>query len=211
MLSRAYFITCDDEKISHARMAEEACRGGVKLLQLRTKGREYASWLELAREVKGVCDRYAAKLIVNDSVAIAKALRACGVHLGKSDMPVAAAREELGSDCVIGATANTSEDILKLVNAGADYIGVGPFRFTTTKKELSPVLGVHGITELVATAAKARSEVPLFAIGGIGQTDILPLLQAGVYGVAVSSAIAKAESMQNSAARFVQILEGIAV
>ena len=242
-LERLHFITFDDEAISHAQLADEACRGGVRLVQLRTKGKEYAEWLQIAREVKTVCDKYRAQLIINDNVFVAKALGAYGVHLGREDLSVSEARQVLGAGFVIGGTAHNRAEVLALIEAGVDYIGVGPFRETSTKKVLSPVLGLSGISELLKAAqalegrvtqsqigisggptsqsAKrgqagfgrelSRTElappVPIIAIGGIEESDVLLLIETGVYGVAVSAAIGRAASIHDSAARFVKSLE----
>lgn len=206
-LSRLHFLTQDDEHVSHASMAEAACRGGVGLVQLRAKQLDLPEWIETALEVKSVCDKFGAVLIVNDSPEVAKAVGAYGVHLGKKDMPLAEAREILGPDYIIGGTANTAADVLALIESEADYIGVGPFRFTTTKEELSPLLGLPGIRHLVRVAEAARPSCPLIAIGGIQQGDLESLMETGVYGFAISGAITKAPSMQDSAAGFVRILQ----
>ena len=207
-LSRLHFITYDDASISHMQMAEQACRGGVELVQLRTKGKDFPAWVAEGQLVKAVCDRYGARLIVNDSAAVAKAVGAFGVHLGKLDMPIQKAREILGDGFVIGGTANTTEDLLGLIKEGVDYIGVGPFRFTTTKEQLSPVLGLDGIEKLLAAAASVQSRIPMIAVGGIEQEDIAALLRTGIHGIAVSGAIGRATAIENSAQRFVQSLQG---
>ncbi len=98
------------------------------------KNKSYEEWLQIAKEVKSVCDKYQTILIINDNAEIAKEIDADGVHLGKNDMSVAEARAILGKDKIIGGTANTVEDIEYLQSAGVDYIGLGPYKFTETKK-----------------------------------------------------------------------------
>ena len=95
-----------------------------------------------------MCKEHDAILILDDHVELAQKLEVDGVHLGKTDMPVAEARQLLGEAFIIGGTANTFEDVEMHYRAGADYVGIGPFRFTTTKKNLSPVLGIEGYTSI---------------------------------------------------------------
>jgi len=140
------------------------------------------------RELAALCRDYGATLIIDDHVELVDAIGADGVHLGKNDMPVTEVRRILGSDRIIGATANTLDDMLAAVTAGADYIGLGPYRFTTTKKKLSPMLGLEGYRRVMA-AFRRVSDLPVVAIGGIGTPDIAPLMQTGITGVAVSGAL----------------------
>ena len=115
-----------------------------------------------------------------------------GVHLGKNDMPVDKAREMAGNGFIIGGTANTFEDISRLAAQGADYIGCGPFRFTTTKKNLAPVLGSEGYRRLVAGMKAGGIALPIVAIGGICLADIPEILSTGVSGIALSGSILRA-------------------
>jgi thiamine-phosphate pyrophosphorylase len=132
---------------------------------------------------------YKTKLIINDNVRIAKEISADGVHLGKSDLDVAEARKILGEKFIIGGTANDFMDIEKLAAAHVDYIGLGPFRFTKTKENLSPVLGLEGFTSIMQACKDNKIEIPVIAIGGILASDIVKLLKTGIFGVAVSSGI----------------------
>ena len=129
--------------------------------------------------------------------------RADGVHLGKQDMPPAEARALLGPGFIIGGTANTFADIERLAVAGVDYIGLGPFRFTTTKQNLSPVLGLAGYADLLAQCRAAAINIPLIGIGGITLPDVAPLLGLGLHGVAVASAITKAYPVANAINEFI--------
>ena len=131
---------------------------------------------------------FGATLTIKDHPVIAKAVGAHGVHVGLQDMPIAEARAIAGPQAIIGGTANTPEDALAHAAAGADYVGYGPFRFTSTKEKLSPVLGLAGYNRLMA----ARPNVPIIAIGGILLTAIPALLDTGVYGIAVSGLITHA-------------------
>ena len=145
-----------------------------------------------AREVQALCKEQGATFIIDDRVELAKKVQADGVHLGKHDMPVAEARQLLGQEFIIGGTANTLDDVLALKRAGADYVGVGPFRFTETKQNLAPILGLGGYAAIVKGLRETGVRIPLCAIGGIRLADVPALLDAGVSGIAVSSAILEA-------------------
>jgi thiamine-phosphate pyrophosphorylase len=170
--------------------AELACKGGCKWVQLRVKDTSIDEYLHLAKVTKLICDKHEASLIINDHIDIAKEVNAAGVHLGKNDPPVSEARTILGDNFIIGGTANTLEDILALKNQQVDYIGLGPFRFTTTKANLSPVIGENGYANIVKECHQLGIQLPLIAIGGIDINDVNALISLGLYGIAVSSAIA---------------------
>jgi thiamine-phosphate pyrophosphorylase len=175
-----------------AEAAELACQGGVRWVQLRAKNLTTAEWKQRALEVQAVCRRYGAALIINDNPALTLEIGADGVHLGQQDMPPAEARHLLGPDFIIGGTANTFAHVEKLVAAGVDYIGLGPFRFTTTKEKLSPILGLAGYAEVLAQGRAAGFTTPIVGIGGIELADVAALLATGLHGVAVSGAIGSA-------------------
>ena len=187
-------------------MAELACKGGVKWVQLRIKDRSFEDCLAIAIETKKITDAYNAALIINDHVAIAKIVGAHGIHLGKNDMDVAEARQLLGSCVIIGGTANTAHDIRQLHQKGADYIGLGPFRYTVTKKDLSPILGIAGYRQIITDIKSEELDVPLIAIGGINKEDIDDLLGENIYGIAVSSAINCAADIAAEAGSWIKIM-----
>ena len=138
------FITHYTDRYSYFDSACMALKGGCRWIQLRMKD---ASEAEITREtlrILPLCREHGATFIIDDHVEIVRKTGADGVHLGKNDMPVDEARKILGKQFIIGGTANTIEDVRRLHQAGADYIGCGPFRFTTPKKNLSPILGLAG-------------------------------------------------------------------
>ena len=141
-----------------------------------------------------MCHKYGATFIIDDHVELVKQIEADGVHLGKNDMPIPEARKLLGRNYIIGGTANSFEDVQKHYENGADYIGCGPFRFTTTKKNLSPVLGLEGYQRIVSQMKEAGINLPLVAIGGITRDDLPFLMQTGITGIALSGSILRAES-----------------
>lgn len=186
---------------------EEALLGGVRWVQLRMKDASDEEYLDAGRRVLALCRRYGATFIVDDRVEAAAELGADGVHLGKNDMPVDEARYRLGSGFIIGATANTFDDIRGAYQAGADYIGLGPFRFTTTKKNLSPVLGLKGYRDIMTRCRAEGITLPVTAIGGILTDDIPAIIDAGVQGVAVSGLILNSPSPEKTTQQIITTLD----
>jgi thiamine-phosphate pyrophosphorylase len=184
---RFQYLTQDLPDITHPELAEIACKSGIRWVQLRVKNHEYTDWLQIAKEVRTITSKYNAFYIVNDNVEIALEVNADGVHLGSNDTPIEMAREILGEEKIIGGTANSLEDILSLQAMGVDYIGLGPYAYTSTKEKLSPVLGLNGYAKIFSEPSLIK--VPTIAIGGIKTADVQALLQTGIYGIAISSAI----------------------
>ncbi|WP_175633731.1 thiamine phosphate synthase [Pedobacter ghigonis] len=174
---------------THLDAIEQVLQAGGKWIQLRIKNLPEAEILPFALSAQELCKRYAAKLIVNDYPHLAKAASAFGVHLGLQDMPIPQARQIINPDQIIGGTANTFEHILQRVAEGVDYIGLGPFRFTRTKENLSPIVGLEGYRKLMEQVKNAGITTPIIAIGGIEADDIEAILETGVYGIAVSAVL----------------------
>ena len=165
---------------------EQVLKAGCTWVQLRFKNADEALFLDTAQKAKQLCDRFQAVFIVNDYVAIAKVVDAHGVHVGLTDTNVREAREILGDDKIIGGTTNTYEDVLQRIEENCDYIGLGPFRFTTTKEKLSPVLGLEGYKAIINRLKEANKHIAIYAIGGIEENDIQAILDLGIQGVALS-------------------------
>jgi thiamine-phosphate pyrophosphorylase len=206
MISRLHYITQQTEKFSHAELAEFACKGGVNWVQLRVKNVEYNEWKKIALDVQNVCKKYRATFIINDNVNLAKEIGADGVHLGLKDMNPNEARSILGNNFIIGGTAHNLEEAKFQIENKVDYIGIGPYRFTSTKNDLSTILGFEGIKNIIETFHETSLQIPFIAIGGIKVDDIPSLLNTEIYGVAVSSAINLANDISASAKEFVDIL-----
>ena len=194
-ISRLHYIT------TSAALAEAACQGGVDWIQLRLKQVSEDTYLGVAREVQAVCRQYGATLIINDNVAIAAAVDADGVHLGKTDLNPIEAR-------IIGCTTNTRSDIIKRSEWPIDYFGLGPFRFTATKEKLSPVIGLRGYRRILESISELSVKaIPVIAIGGITEKDLAALFATGIHGVAVSGAISGAPDVQKTATNFAKAIQ----
>ena len=186
---------------SFLKTVEQACTGGVTLVQLREKQRGGRAYLELAQKVKKITDAYDIPLIIDDRIDIALAADAAGVHVGQSDIPVEYARKLLGPDKIVGATAKTVEQARIAYAAGADYLGVGAMYPTTTK-----VVTVLTPPEMLNKIADAVP-IPMIAIGGLNPDNLDIIKGRPVAGVAVVSAIMKAENPKEAARQLKQRVE----
>lgn len=193
--SSLYFITdstglTEEEFLSRT---EAALRGGITLLQLREKDKSTGQYMDLAQKVHRLTRKYNVPLIIDDRVDVALAVDAEGVHVGQSDMPVAAARKLLGADKIIGATAKTVPQALEAYGQGADYLGVGAIYPTTTK-----VRTVLTSTDTLRDICNAVP-IPVNAIGGLNRDNIHVLTGIPIAGICVVSAIMKAEDPRQAA------------
>ncbi len=203
-ISKLHFITYQNIEKTPSQQVTEYCAGGGSWVQLRLKDLSKEEVRVEAIKCFQICMEAQATFIINDFVELAAEIGADGVHLGKSDMSVAEAREVLGPTKIIGATANTFEDIVSHVQNGADYIGLGPYKFTGTKKNLSPILGAEGYNSIIEKCKKAGINIPIIAIGGIEPDDLQDLFATGIYGIAQSSYIAQSENIGLSTLELLQ-------
>lgn len=193
MIGHIQYITQDHPTLSHNDLCLQACDAGVNWVQLRMKNVPPEVLLETAHNCREITRRFGAKLIINDHLEIALSSNADGVHLGQQDQSTHAARQRVPSGFIIGGTANTLDEIITHVRNGVDYVGVGPYRFTTTKKALSPLLGLDGYREIIQGLKANEIDIPVIAIGGIEVADVNQIIGTGVYGIAVSGLISLAE------------------
>ena len=200
------FITHSNNRYGYVDGARLALEGGCRWVQLRMKEATEAEFMAAAAEIGRLCKEHGATFVLDDHVEWVEKTGADGVHLGKNDMPIDEARKILGGDKIIGGTANTFEDVERLYRQGADYIGCGPFRFTTTKKNLSPVLGLEGYQHIVDQMKSHGINLPIVAIGGILESDIKSILATGVSGIAVSGGILNAENPAEEMQRFLKLV-----
>lgn len=201
------FISHYTERYSYLDSIRMALDGGCRWVQLRMKDAADDEVRRVAEEAQRWCRDAGATFIIDDRVELVRQIGADGVHLGKNDMPVGEARALLGDNFIIGGTANTFDDIRSHYEAGANYIGCGPFRFTTTKKGLAPVLGLEGYTYLIKRAREEGINLPIVAIGGITAEDIPAIMSTGVSGVALSGTVLRAENPMEEMKKLIKITE----
>lgn len=185
------FVTDDsitDEEVFLS-VLEAALKGGATVIQLREKKRDTLSFYNRAVACNTLCKQYAVPLIINDNIDIALAIDADGVHIGQKDMPYHVARKLLGATKIIGLSVSNSQQAIEAKAMGVDYIGISPIFATQTKQtDLDPPLGIAGLRVIRALFSK-----PIVCIGGIDHNNSLEIIENGADGVAVVSAISKAQ------------------
>ncbi len=185
-----YLVT--DSSIANGKLEEIvklAVENGVTMVQLREKELAFKEFCDRALKVKTICDKYNIPLIINDNVAVCLAVNASGVHLGSSDCDISIARQKLGNNKIIGGSCRDTYRAMLAEKAGADYLGVGAVFGTSTKLDAKPIT-----LQTLSTIASSVS-IPVVAIGGINAKNILQLKDSGIAGVAVVSAIIKAQNV----------------
>ncbi len=197
LAARLYVITPDAGPDRVAELAAAALRGGADVIQLRHKSLARGELLALARRVREIMARSGALFIVNDHVDIALLSDADGVHLGPDDLAVASARRIAGDRLLIGASASSPEAARAAIANGADYLGSGP-AFATPIKSSKRVIGPKGVA---AVAAAAGSAVPVFAIGGIDESNVAQLTAEGLRRACVIRAVAEAPDPEQATRR----------
>lgn len=200
------YITQGKEEEDYILHTQEVLAGGCRWIQLRMKSADDETFVNVGRRIRKLCNAYGAVFILDDRAWLVNELNADGVHLGKNDMGIAEARDLLGPDKIIGATANDFETLSKSVENGADYIGVGPLRFTLTKEKLSPLLGFQGFESILRKCRAESMEIPVVAIGGIVKSDVVELTKLGVKGIAVSGGLVNAIDTEAETKEFINMI-----
>lgn len=183
---KLHYISQGATTKQHIENIQNACVSGAELVQLRLKGLSNKQLLKAAKEAREITGHYQTRLIINDHYKIAKEVKADGVHLGKSDASPIIVRKHLGEFYFIGGTANTIQDCRTLIEQKVNYIGLGPFRYTTSKENLSPILGSNGYLTIVE---ELKTATPIIAVGGIVLENVPEILSTGIYGIAASGEI----------------------
>ncbi len=188
IIPKLHYISQGNVPKEHLENIQKACTSGAELVQLRLKNVSNKKILKLAKEAREITSHFQTRLIVNDHYKIAREVKADGVHLGKTDSCPTIARQHLYTWQIIGGTANTLQDCKTLISKEVDYIGLGPFRFTTTKDNLSPILGLNGYSAIIEAL---QTKTPIIGIGGITIEDVTSILETGISGIAVSGEITR--------------------
>lgn len=205
-ISKIQFISPQYQNETYFNELQNVIDAGVDWVQVRVKDLDKTQWLAVTKRAVDICKSQNVVCIINDNPHIAFESGADGVHLGKNDMSPLEARTILGNNKIIGGTANSFDDIQNLVAQGVDYIGLGPFRFTTTKKNLSPILGLEGYKTIIEECKSKGISTPIVAIGGITGDDISDILKTGIYGFAFSGYIANAVDKKSLIADLKKVL-----
>ncbi len=195
--------TSTDQIISQI---QAAVHGGCRWVQVRMKDAPDCDIKVVIDTVTNLCKYYNTTLLLDDRVVLAKQLGVDGVHLGKEDMLPDDARKILGDKAIIGATANSLDDVIALSKTSINYLGIGPFRFTKTKKKLAPILGLEGYRHIINGMKSLNINIPVVAIGGIKLDDVQDLMATGISGIAISGAIAHADAPAEATTEFIRNL-----
>lgn len=196
-LPKVMFITPNKTKEEIIKECNIVLQEGIKFIQLRMKKASNDEILDVAKQIRPVCDKYCAILIVDDKIELLKSNLFDGVHLGKNDMPIKQAKQITQNKYLLGATCNTIQDVQKAIGNGADYLGIGPYKYTTTKQNLAPILGLEGYKNIIKYMRENKLTTPFYAIGGITLEDLQPLKKIGIFGIALSGTISTATNKQS--------------
>jgi len=185
MISKLHYIIPDSEQFHKESWYKLVCGFGIDWIQLRWKTISDEEFVKRVEEVREWTKPFDVTLIVNDRIHLKDQIEVDGFHLGKEDLKLKEGRK-IATDQILGATTNKEEDILKASKEGADYVGLGPYKFTRTKENLSPILGYLGIRNILNKLPK-EGIPPIIAIGNIKTKDVGALLDLGIHRVAISS------------------------
>lgn len=207
-LFREYNLYClTAENLSCGRknidVVKEILSAGVKIIQYREKKKSLKEKFKEALTLRDLTSKYDAILIINDHLDLAKIVEADGVHIGQDDYPIEVVRDFLGEDFIIGITVHNKEQIIESVDKKADYLGLGPIFESFTKENPHPPIGL----ELLNWAVK-NYEIPIVAIGGIKESNIIQVLNSGGKCIAMVSEIVSSTNIREKVERILKILEG---
>ena len=189
-ISKLHYLTQDLDYRSHVEQTQLACSAGCKWVQYRCFSKSDDEMLEELHQVASICDDWGSTLIVTDHIHLLDKADIQGVHIEDMQADFAAIRNQIGTEKTLGASAHTFEDIQRAVEtASVDYIGCGPFSLTDTKPNEFDILGINGYATINKKLLEQKISIPILAVGGIKPEDIPGLMQTGIFGIAVSSAI----------------------
>jgi len=198
-----YLVT--DQKLCLGRelieVVMEAVAGGVCIVQIREKDSDTRDFFQLATAMKKSLEKTNVPLIINDRVDVAMAVDADGVHVGQTDLPCAVVRDMIGPEKILGVSINTFEQIDEVHKLNIDYLSLSPVFPTPTKPDTTPAFGIEGLKK-----ARQMTSRPLMTIGGIDKTNLKDIVDTGIDGVAVVSAICSAPSPRMAARELAEII-----
>lgn len=186
---------------SHVEVASQAIRGGTKIIQLRCKESSIREFLSIAGDLRKLCAEHDVLFIINDSLEVALAVNADGMHIGQEDLPVETARRLLPMDKILGCSVSTVDEARDARADGADYLGVGAIYPTSTKEDAG-VIGLAKLGEI-----RQAVDLPIVAIGGINKSNLKSVMKAGANAAAVISAVMEAADIEKATRQLVNIIE----
>ena len=194
-IEKLHFITHNISQHSQIEQVEIACQAGAKWIQYRCLTKSDEELLADIKVIGDICDDWGTTLIVTDHIHLKGKGDIQGFHIEDINANFTTLRKVLGDGFTLGGSANTIEGLIRLATEGADYAGFGPFAISTTKPTNLSVQSLESYSKAVTELAALGITMPVIAVGGITLTDVQPLLQTGIYGIAVSAAINQSENM----------------
>lgn len=210
-IEKLHYITHDIPHLSHIEQAQLACEAGAKWIQYRCLSKNDEALLQDINAIAEICDDWGTTLIVTDHIHLNGKADIQGFHIENMDADFIALRKLVGNDITLGGSANTIENVIRLVRAGADYVGYGPFAETETKPNNYTLLGFEGYQNMVGALKAQAISIPVLAVGGIKIYDVEALMQTGIYGIAVSGALNFADDFIEAYQDFYRVVKESAV
>jgi len=192
-IEKLQYITHDTPQLTHIEQVQLACEAGAKWIQYRCLSKSDEALLNDIHTIAEICDDWGTTLIVTSHIHLNGKADIQGFHIEDMDADFVALRKLVGNDITLGGSAHTIENMIRLAKEGADYIGLGPFATTNTKPNEFALLGIEGYASLMPQLESLNINIPILAVGGIKIYDVEALMQAGIYGVAISEAIHSAD------------------
>ncbi|WP_231427808.1 MULTISPECIES: thiamine phosphate synthase [Pedobacter] len=192
-IEKLQYITHDVPNFPHIDQVQLACEAGAKWIQYRCLTKSNEELLADINAIAEVCDDWGTTLIVTDHIHLNGKADIQGFHIEDMNADFTALRKLVGDDITLGGSANTAENMIRLANEGADYVGLGPFSTTETKPNNFPLLAADDYSSIINQLKKLQIDIPVLAVGGIKIYDVKALMQTGIYGIAVSGAIYSAD------------------
>lgn len=205
-IEQLHYITHDLETLSHVEQARIVCEAGGKWVQYRCLTKNDEELLNDINQIAAICDDWGATLIVTDHVHLKDKADIQGFHIEDMDADFLSIRAALGEAYTLGGSSNTVEGLMRLSRDGVDYAGFGPFAHTDTKPNSFPHLGLQGYAQAMMKLKALELELPVLAVGGVKIEDVDALLETGIFGIAVSSAINQAGDVEAAYLDFYQKL-----
>ena len=207
-IEKLQYITHDIPQLTHIEQVQLACEAGAKWVQYRCLSKSDEELLKDIHTIAEICDDWGTTLIVTNHIHLNGKADIQGFHIEDMDADFVTLRKLVGNDITLGGSAHTFENIIRLAKESADYIGLGPFASTNTKPNDFPLLGIEGYSTLKPQLESLNVSIPILAVGGIKIYDVETLMQAGIYGVAISEAIHSADDFIEAYQDFYDAVKG---
>jgi thiamine-phosphate pyrophosphorylase len=207
-IEKLQYITHDIPDLSHIEQVQLACEAGAKWIQYRCFSKNEEELLNDINSVAEICDDWGTTLIVTNHIHLNGKADLQGFHIEDSKADFLALRKLVGDDITLGGSVNNVEDVIRLAEQGVDYVFLGPSSAVQTNINSSPFLGIDGYLNSINLLKDSNISIPVLAAGGIKIYDVEPLMQTGIFGIAVSEAIYSADNFIQAYQDFYDLVKG---